>query len=71
MEKNTPANAGVQETWAPSLGWEDPLAEVMAAHSSIVAWRIPRTEEETGGLLAMASQRVGHHGVRNTFTFIV
>ena len=42
-----------------SLGREDPLEEEMAAHSSILAWRIPWTEE-TGGLRSMGSQRVGH-----------
>ena len=36
--KNLPA---VQETWVQSLGWEDPLEEGMATHSSILAWRIP------------------------------
>ena len=38
MVKNPPA---VQEAWVRSLGWEDPLEEVMATHSSILAWRIP------------------------------
>ena len=38
MVKNLPA---VWETWAPSLGWEDPLEESMAIHFSILAWRIP------------------------------
>ena len=38
MVKNLPA---MQETWVQSLGWEDPLEESMAAHSSILAWRIP------------------------------
>ena len=38
MVKNLPA---VEETWVPSLGWEDPLEEGMATHSSILAWRIP------------------------------
>ena len=38
-----------------SLGWEDPLQEEMATHSSILAWRIPRTEE-LGGLQSLASQ---------------
>ena len=38
MVKNLPA---MWETWAPSLGWEDPLEEDMAPHSSILAWRIP------------------------------
>ena len=55
MEKNTPANAGVQETWAPSLGWEDPLEQGMATHSSILAWKIPWTEEP-GRLQSMGSQ---------------
>ena len=40
--KNLPA---VQETWVQSLGWEDALEKEMATHSSIVAWRIPWTEE--------------------------
>ena len=39
----------MQQTWVPSLGWEDPLEEEMATHSSIPAWRIPWTEE-SGGL---------------------
>ena len=38
MVKNLPA---MQETWVPSLGWEDPLEEGMTTHSSILAWRIP------------------------------
>ena len=42
MVKNLPA---VQETWVQSLGWEDPLEEEMATYSSIIAWRIPQTEE--------------------------
>ena len=33
----------VQETWVPSLGWEDPLEKEMTTHSSILAWRIPQT----------------------------
>ena len=47
------------ETWVRSLGWEDPLEEEMATHSSILAWRIPWTEEP-GGLQSMGSQRVRH-----------
>ena len=47
------------ETWVPSVGWEDPLEKGMANHSSILAWRIPRTEEP-GGLQSMGSQRVAH-----------
>ena len=38
MVKSLPA---MQETWVQSLGWEDPLEEAMATHSSILAWRIP------------------------------
>ena len=50
------------ETWKTrvrSLGWEDPLEKGMATHSSILAWRIPWTEE-TGGLQSMGLQRAGH-----------
>ena len=54
--KNLPA---VQETQVRSLGWEDPLEKEMATHSSILAWKISRTEEP-GGLQSMGSQRVGH-----------
>ena len=43
----------------PSLGWEDPPEKGMATHSSILAWRIPWTEER-GGLQSMESQRVRH-----------
>ena len=56
MVKNLPA---MQETWIQSLGWEDPLEKEMATQSSILAWRIPQTEEP-GGLQSMGSQRVGH-----------
>ena len=56
MVKNLPA---MQETWVQSLGQEDPLEEGMATHSSILAWRIPWTEEP-GGLQSMRSQRVRH-----------
>ena len=45
--------------WVRSLGWEDPLEKEMASHSSILAWRIPWTEE-LGGLQSTESQRVGH-----------
>ena len=47
------------ETWVRSLDQEDPLEKGMATHSSILAWRIPGTEE-SGGLPSMGSQRVGH-----------
>ena len=49
----------MQETQVRSLGWEDPLEKEMATHSSILAWRIPWTEEP-GGLQSMGSQMVGH-----------
>ena len=54
--KHLPA---MQGTWVRSLGWEDPLEEEMATHSSILASRIPWTEEP-GRLQFMGSQRVGH-----------
>ena len=57
MVKNLPA---MWETWVWSLGWEDPLEEGMATHSSILAWRIPCTEEP-GGLVSIASQSVGYN----------
>ena len=56
MVKNLPAT---RETWVGSLGWEDPLVESMATHSSILAWSIPWTEEP-GRLQSMGSQRVRH-----------
>ena len=49
----------VWETWVQSLGQEDPLEKEMATHSSILAWRIPWTEEP-GGLQSIGSQRVRH-----------
>ena len=49
----------IQETPVCSLGQEDPLEKGMTTHSSILAWRIPWTEEP-GGLQSMALQRVGH-----------
>ena len=48
MVKDRPANAGDQETWVQSLGWEDPLEKGMATHSSILAWKILWTEEPGG-----------------------
>ena len=45
--------------WVRSLGWEDPLEEGMAAHSSILAWKTPWTEEP-GGMQSMGPQRVRH-----------
>ena len=60
MVKNLPV---VQETWVQSLGWEDPLEEGKATHSSILAWRIPWAIQSVG------SQRVRHDGLTCTFTF--
>ena len=55
--------------WVPSLDREDPLEEGMATHSSILARRIPWTEEP-GGLQSMGLQRVGHNRVTNTFMYL-
>ena len=54
MVKDLPV---MQETWVQPLGWEDPLEKGMATHSSILACRIPRTEEP-GGLQSMGLQRI-------------
>ena len=51
--------AARQETQVQSLGGKDPLEKEVATHSSVLAWRIPRTEEP-GGLQSMGSQRAGH-----------
>ena len=56
----------MQKTQVQSLGQEDPLEKGMATHSSILAWRIPWTEEP-GGRQSMMSQRVGHDWVTNTW----
>ena len=55
MVKNLPANAGDMG----SLGWEDPLENEMATHSSILAWKIPRTEEP-GRVQSLGLQRIRH-----------
>ena len=57
--KNLPATVGDEEIWVWSLSWEDSLEKEMAAHSSVLAWEIPWTEEP-GGLQSMELQRVGH-----------
>ena len=62
--KNLPA---MQDTWVQSQGWKDPLEKGMATHSSILAWRIPWTEEP-GRLQSMGSQRVRHDWATKTFT---
>ena len=64
MVKNLPA---MWETWVRSLGGEDRLEK--ATHSSILAWKIPWTEEP-GGRQSMELQRVRHDWLTNTFTFI-
>ena len=64
MVKNLPV---MQETWVQSLGWEGPLEEGMATHSSILAWKIPWAEEP-GGLQSVGSQRVRHDWATNTFS---
>ena len=53
---NLPA---LQENWVQSMGWEDPLENGMATHSSILAWSIPWTEK-SGKLQSMGLQGVGH-----------
>ena len=58
-------SSAMQETRVQSLGKEDPLEKGMAIHSSILAWKIPWTEE-TGGLQSTGSQRVGHDRATNT-----
>ena len=58
----------MQETWVWSLGWEDPLEKGTTTHSSILAWRIPWTEEP-GGLQFMWLQRVRHNWMTFTFHF--
>ena len=56
-KKNLPA---LWEIWVPSLGWKDLLEKGTATHFSILAWRIPWTEE-SGRLQSMGLQRVGHN----------
>ena len=65
MVQNLPA---IQETRVRSLGWEGPLEEGMATHSSILVWRIPRTEEP-GGLQSTGLQRVGQDWATSTISF--
>ena len=66
MIKNLPT---MQETQVGFLGWEDLLEKGMATHSSILAWRIPWTEE-TGGLQSIGLQRVRHNWATTTHTQI-
>ena len=57
VAQNVKRLPAMQETWVQALSRKDPLEEEMANHSSILAWRIPRTEEP-GGLQSTGSQRV-------------
>ena len=66
LVKNPPA---IQKTQVGSLGWEDPLEKEMATHTSILAWRIPQTEEPRG-LQSMGLQRVGHNLVTKRLPLI-
>ena len=65
MVKNLPV---MRETGTQSLDWEDPLEKAMATHSSILAWRMPWTEEP-GWPIVHGSQRVRYDWVTNTCTF--
>ena len=58
--KSLPTSAGDLRDWAQSLGREDPLEEGMVTRSSVLAWRIPWTEE-SAGLQSVGSHRVRHH----------
>ena len=58
--KNPPAMQKIQETQVQSLGLKDPLGKGIVTHSSILAWRIPWTEEP-GGLQSIGLQRVGQN----------
>ena len=57
MVKNSPATQEMKETLLQSLGWDNALEKEMATHSSILAWKIPQTEE-SDRLQSMGSQRV-------------
>ena len=63
--KNPPPMQETQEMQVQSLGWFDPLEKEMATHSSVLAWRIPWTEEP-GSVQSMGSQRVRHDGTTKT-----
>ena len=65
MAKNLPA---LRETWVQSLGWEDPLEDGVATHTSILAWRI-RMDREAWGLKSMGFQIVGHEWTTKHSTY--
>ena len=58
----------MQETWVGSLDWEDPLEKEMVTHSSILAWKIPWTEEP-GELQSMESQELDMNGLLTLFPY--
>ena len=68
MDQSVRNLSAVQETRVQSLGWEDPLEEEMATHSSVLAWRIPWMEEP-GGLQSMGqyvsdmTKQASHHQI--------
>ena len=66
--KNLPEMQEAQEMQVQSLGWEDPLEEGMATHSSILAWRIPWAEEP-GGLQSMGPQRFRYDRAQHSTLF--
>ena len=68
--KNLPAMQETQKTQVRSLGWEDLLEEGMATHSSILAQRVPWTDEP-GGLQSIGSKRVGRDGARTHAIILV
>ena len=68
MVKNPPANAGDVRDVGSTPGTEDPLEEGVATHSSILAWRIPRTEEP-GGLWSIGLQRFRHTQLKQLSTY--
>ena len=57
LVKNLPARQEMWQNWVRSLGWDDPLEEGMATHSSILAWRIPWTEEPGGPVHGVAESQ--------------
>ena len=59
MAQDVKSLLAVQETWVQPLGWEDPLEEGMATHSSILAWRIPM-DRGAWRATVMGSQKFGH-----------
>jgi len=67
--KNLPAMQETQETWVQSLVWEDPLEKEMGAHASILAWKIPWTEEPCRPQ-SMGSQRVRHDWATDSILYI-